>query len=77
MDICFVIVPVSCLDTAGARFSSPPKAPKDFFREMGVGSVDVCGFLCLEALLRFGVLCCDRAAVFARGRVRHSTCVVL
>ena len=30
-----------------------------------------------KVLLRFGVLCCDRAAVFDGGRVRHSTCVVL
>ena len=62
-----------------ARLSSPPKAlaPKHFFPEMGTGSVDVCGVLCLEGLLRFGVLCCDKAAVFDDGRVRHSTCVVL
>ena len=34
-------------------------------------------FYALEVLLRLGVLCCDRAAVFNGGRVRHSTCVVL
>ena len=44
---------------------------------MGIGSVDVCCVLCLKMLLRLGVLCCDRAAVFDGGRVRHSTCVVL
>ena len=60
-----------------ARLSSPPKAPQHFFREMGVESVGVCRVLSLEVLLRFGVLCCDRAAVFDGGRVRHSTCVVL
>ena len=59
------------------RPSSPPKAANLFFREMGIGFVDVCCALCLEVLLRFGVLCCDRAAVFDGGRVRHSTCVVL
>ena len=60
-----------------ARLSSPPKALQHFFREMGIGSVDVCCLLCLEVLLRFSVLCCDRGAVFDGGRVRHSTCVVL
>ena len=44
---------------------------------MGIGSVDLCCVLCLEMLLRFGVLCCDRAAVFDGGRVHHSTCVML
>ena len=60
-----------------ARLSSPPKAPKHLFREIGIGSVDVCCVLCLEMLLRVGVLWCDRAAAFDGGRVRHSTCVVL
>ena len=30
------------MDTAAARLSSPPKAPKHFFREMSIGSVDAC-----------------------------------
>ena len=76
-DVCLVTVPVACLDTAVARLSSLPKAPKQFFRVMGTGSVDVCCVLCLEVHLRSGVLCCDRAAVFDGGRVRHSTCVVV
>ena len=75
--VCLITVPVLCLNTAADRLSSPPKAPKHFFREMGIRSVDVCGVLCLEVLLRFGVLFCDRASVFEGGRVRHSTCVVL
>ena len=54
-----------------------PESPKDLMGEMGIGSVDVCGVLCLEVFLRFEVLCCDRAAVFDVGRVRHSTCVIL
>ena len=45
-----------------ARLSSSPKAPNHIFREMGIGSVDVCDVLCLEVLVRFGVLYCDRAA---------------
>ena len=61
--------------------SSPPflspKAPEHVFRKMGIGSMDVCGVLCLEVLLRFGVLCWDRAAVFDGSRARYSTCVVL
>ena len=44
---------------------------------MGIGSVYACCVLCLEVLLRFGGLCCDRAAVFDGDRVRHTTCVVL
>ena len=44
---------------------------------MGIRSVDVCGVLRLEVLLRFGVLCCERAAVIDDGRVCRSTCVVL
>ena len=60
-----------------ARLSSPPKAAKHCFREMGIGSVDLCCVLCLKMFLRFGVLCCDRAAVFDGGHVHHSTCVVL
>ena len=44
---------------------------------MGIGSVDICRVLYLEMLLRFGVLCRDRTAVFDGGRVRHSTCVML
>ena len=66
-----------CTSGDVARLSSPPKAPKHFFREMGIESVDVCCILCLEMLLRFGVLCCNRAAVFDGGRVCHSTCAVL
>ena len=75
--VCIITVPILCLDTAAARLSSSPKAPKHFFREMSIGSVDVCDVLYLKVQLRFGVLCCDRAAVFGGGRVRHSTCVVL
>ena len=47
--------------TAAAHLSSPPKAPNHFFRETGIGSVDVCGVLCLEVLLRFGVQCLTAA----------------
>ena len=75
--VCLVTVPASCLDTAAARLSSPHEAPNHFFQEMGIGSVDVYGVLCSEVLLWFGVFCCDSAAVFDGGRVRHSTCVVL
>ena len=75
--VCLVTVPVLCLDTAAAGLFFLPKAPNHFFRDMGIGSVDVCGDLCFEVLLQFGVLYCDRAAVFDDGRVRHSTCVVL
>ena len=57
--------------------SSSPLFLRYFVRAMGIGSVDVCGVLCLELLLRFGVLCCDKAAAFNGGRACHSTCVVL
>ena len=66
-----------CIPGGVARLFPPPKIPKQFFREMGIGSVDVCCVLCLEMLLRSGMLCCNRVAVFDGGPVRHSTCVVL
>ena len=66
-----------CTSGGVARISSSSEAPWYFFREMGIGSVDSCCVICLEMLLRFSVLCCEEAAVFDGGRVRHSTCVVL